>query len=85
MILTLSNIFVATVGRVPKMLPRRCGQRRFNSDAADPHGAPRQQYHPHGQEHHDAQGHQGPFGDQPSSGEAAAPHQGQCRLRLHSW
>lgn len=67
------------------MFPRGCGQRRFHTDAADPHGPSRQQHHPHGQEHHDAQSHQGSSRDQPSSGEAASAHQGQCWLRLHPW
>lgn len=67
------------------MLPRGRGQRGLDADAADPLGAPWHQHHPHGQEHHDAQGHPGPPGRQPRARETAASHQGECRLRVHAW
>lgn len=47
------------------------------------HVAPREGRGADGQEHHDAQGHQGPPGEQPSSGETAASHPGERGLRVH--
>lgn len=67
------------------MFHRGCGQRGLDPDAADPYLVARQQHRTHGQEHHDAEGHQGPSRDQPRPGEAVAPYQGQCRICLHSW
>lgn len=62
-----------------------CGsrQRGLQADAADPHVAPREGRGADGQEHHDAQGYQGPPGEQPSSGETAASHPGERGLRVH--
>lgn len=75
--------FPATVRRVSKMLPSGRRQRGLDPDAADPYLAAWSQHRAHGQEHHDAQGHQGPPGEQPGAGEAPAPHQGQHRFCVH--
>lgn len=78
-------LIAATLRRVPKMFPSGCRQRGFDPDAADPYRAAWPQHHLDGQEHHDAEGHQGPFGDEPGAREAAAAHQGQRRVCVHPW
>lgn len=66
------------------MLHRGRGQRGLDPDAADPHLSAWQQRGADGQEHDDAQGHQGSPGKQPRAREVGATHQGQRGVRVHA-
>lgn len=77
-------IFSASIGRLSEMFHsgrRQCG---FKADAADPYVTARTCHRPHGEKHHDAEGHQRAFGKQPSVGKVVTSHQGQRGLRVHT-